>query len=61
MPAVSTILLSMLFWAAGRAAGVLLAETAQPRLLLHLSSLADSTTILVEIGVRAANTDLKEI
>ena len=42
----------MLFWGGGRAAEVLLAEEAQPRLRLHLSSLAALVTIFVEIGVR---------
>ena len=57
VPAVSTILLSMIFWAAGRASGVLLAESAQPRVMLHLTSLAAAATVFVEIGVR----DLKGV
>ena len=54
VPAVSTILLSMVLWAGGRGAGVLLAEEAPPQLRLHLASLAVVASIFVEIGVRVS-------
>jgi hypothetical protein len=52
VPAVSTILLSMLFWTAGHAAGVLLAEQAPATLGPKLASAAAAVTLPVEVGVR---------
>jgi len=52
VPAVSTILLSMLFWTAGHAAAVLLAEQAPAALPSRLASAAAAVTLPVEIGVR---------
>ena len=51
VPAVSTILLSMLFWTAGHAAGVLLAEQAPATLRPKLASVAAAVTVPVEVGV----------
>ena len=52
VPAVSTILLSMLFWTAGHSAGVLLAEQAPAALPPRLAFAAAAVTLPVEIGVR---------
>ena len=52
VPAVSTILLSMLFWTAGHAAGVLLEEQAPATLGPKLASAAAAVTLPVEAGVR---------